>query len=147
MKLIEQLFSNNWTFYVVISFIWIGMFYIGHIIEREFEDTKTKTVEFKKELKKESSQINTIKKELDRRSEIIRANRDIFSEFEHRLNRKTRDLRKLENKFDRKIDEKTRSRWHYFNMEEFCQRAERLNSGWKCPDLEEITKHNKMEKK
>ena len=54
MKLIEQLFSNNWTFYVVISFIWIGMFYIGHIIEREFEDTKTKTVEFKKELKKEN---------------------------------------------------------------------------------------------
>ena len=147
MKIIEQVFSNTWTFYLVLGCVYIGMFFVANTLIDEFAEDQEVKAQIQNALKKESGHITKIQKELSRRSRIIAANKNIFDEFETRLGRKTRDLRILERRFHRKIDEQTKSRWHYFNMEEFCQRAVRLNPGWKCPDLAEITRHNKMEKK
>ena len=148
MKLLEQLFTNNWAFYVFLGCIFIGVSYATHIIIDEIQDTQKAKVVFKKELKKEAGNIETIQQELDRRSKIIDANKDIFSRFEARLKRKTNELRSLERKFTKKIDEKSKSRWHFFDMEHFCDEAQKLNPGWKCPDLDNITntQDNTMEK-
>lgn len=38
------------------------------------------------------------------------------------------------------LEGRTKLRWHGYDIVTFCKEAERINPGWKCPDLDPILK-------
>jgi len=128
-RMVEKLFSNNLAFLILVLVVWSGLFLAaGHWVYEEIARDQLKI-----DVLEELSILKLSNKNLQETREIIKE--DVIET--------TKEVEKLDKELDvvEEILAKKRSiyhRWRSRDMIGFCRKAQRLNRGWRCPNIDEI---------
>jgi len=104
MKLLSNIFSSKWVFYIFLGCIYIGMFYVTHLIADHVKSIEQNEINFKESLKVSGEDVARIQRKVVKiqnnvvktQKNVVRIQNNVLKE----LKRINKQIKELQEKLD-----------------------------------------------